>query len=436
MKTKKYIVKSLTFFTVALFILISQSRAQVRNNVSFFSTDQRLVTLRKTLSTENDLMKKGILKDTVTGKDYFTGYAYKTLYDWDQYFESIVQIYMGWPDTYIKNGVTIFLDHQKESGMISRSVPSNQFHDPEHVKPFLCQITLLVFDNYGDSDWMTTIYFNKLKKYLDYWYVDMDKDGNGLSEWMSAPHTGMDNQHERAGWWGDRISEGVDLNCYLVKEARAFADIADKMGKKDIAKLYREKANKKALFIQTKLWDEKSGFFYDRLLDNNGAKYATGDSNERRIAVKSIAGFAPLWAGVATKEQAERMIFDHLLNSDEFWTSWPVSALAKSEPGYSNDKLYNDLGCNWRANTWIPTNYMIYQGLKYYGYNQLASLLANKTEKLIVHAGNREYYNANNGEGIGMNPFWGWSLLGHFFNYEENSAVNITRFQNDGISQF
>ena len=32
--------------------------------------------------------------EDVTGMKYFTGYAYKTLYDWDQYFESIVQIYM------------------------------------------------------------------------------------------------------------------------------------------------------------------------------------------------------------------------------------------------------------------------------------------------------------------------------------------------------
>ena len=154
----------LLFLGINLLFLNFQGQAQTNNHISFFLNDKPLSELRKTLTTENDLMKKGIIKDTLTGKDYFTGYAYKTLYDWDQYFESIVQIYMGWPDTYIKNGVTIFLDHQKENGLISRSVPSNQFHDPEHVKPFLCQITLLVFDNYGDSDWMTETYFNKLKK--------------------------------------------------------------------------------------------------------------------------------------------------------------------------------------------------------------------------------------------------------------------------------
>lgn len=64
----------------------------------------------------------------------------------------------------------------------------------------------------------------------------MDVNKNGLSEWMSAPHTGMDNQHERAGMWLDRCSEGVDLNSYLVRETKAFACFTEMAGKKDIAK--------------------------------------------------------------------------------------------------------------------------------------------------------------------------------------------------------
>ena len=43
-------------------------------------------------------------------------------------------------------------------------------------------------------------YFRRLQRYLEYWLVEMDTNVNGLSEWMSAPHTGMENQHERAGW--------------------------------------------------------------------------------------------------------------------------------------------------------------------------------------------------------------------------------------------
>ena len=69
-----------------------------------------------------------------------------------------------------------------------------------------------------------------MKRYLEYWLKDMDSGDSGLSEWMSAPHTGMDNQHERAGHWRDRFCKGVDLNSYLVRECRAFARIARRLG--------------------------------------------------------------------------------------------------------------------------------------------------------------------------------------------------------------
>ncbi len=84
------------------------------------------------------------------------------------------------------------------------------------------------------------------------------------------------------------------------------------------------------------------------------------------------------------------MIFEHLFNSEEFWSPYPVATLARSEPFYAPRQFPGDLDCNWRATTWIPTNYMIYHGLKFYGYNQLASLVAYKTYELVKKAGNRE----------------------------------------------
>jgi putative isomerase len=388
--------------------------------------DPALVQLRQGLAVEADLMGRGVFRDAGTGREYFTGYAYQTLYDWDQYFEAIVQVYMGWPSTYIQNGVTIFLDHQQDSGLISRSVPSNQHHDPEHIKPFLAQIAVLVGRVYGELDWIRP-YYLKLEKYLAYWLEAMDGNDSGLSEWMSAPHTGMDNQHERAGWWLDRFSEGVDLNCYLVRELQAMAVLAHWMGDERTAQGYNRLAEARAGRVRDLLWNEESGFFYDRnarsgedLMSRHAgwASQVNGEALER-IQVKAVSGFAPLWAGVATPEQARRMVTEHLFNPNEFWTPAPIAALAKSERWYSRDFLPGDLGCNWRAMAWVPTNYMVYHGLRTYGYNQLASLVAHYTHQLVRNAGNREYYDAETGEGCGLDPFWGWSLLAHFMPYEE-----------------
>ena len=369
--------------------------------------DLKLKEYRKGLGWINELMQNGIMKEEVSGLEYFTGYEYKTLYDWDQ----------------------------QENGFIARSVPSNEWHDAEHVKPFLSQIALLVYRAYGELDWITTeVYFPRLQKYLDYWLNDMDDNKNGLSEWMSAPHTGMDNQHERAGFWGDRNCEGVDLNSYLVRECRAFARLAELAGRENLANQYRLLAEQRKSRINELLWDERDGFYYDRKKDRDrplaaslweGAMLNVQSAGQWKIPVRSVAAFTTIWAGVASESQANAMVTRYLTNPREFWTPYPVAALSKSEIWYSTTKHPGVMGCSWRANTWIPTNYMIYHGLKWYGYDGIATSLARRTVELLEKSGDREYYNTETGEGVGLDPFWGWSLLGHFFMLEEELVWDI-----------
>jgi len=394
--------------------------------------DPALLALRAELAHVDVLMRNGIMTHEATGLPYFTGYSYNMLYDWDQFFEAIVQIYMGWPSTYMRNGVELFLRAQREDGFIPRSVPVDGYHAVEHTKPFLAQIAWLVWQAYGEIDWLRGELFTRLRRFLDYWLYDMDGDGDGLSEWMSSPHTGMDNQHERAGYWNDRVSAGVDLNCYLVREARAFAALAEVLGDTALVTEYRRVADTRTATIRALLWDDEDGFFYDRNA-RNGQEFCrhigygvnlswSRESNGPRIKVKSIAAFAALWARVATPEQAQRLVFEHLFNPREFYTPRPFAALAKSERWYSPIAFPGDLGCNWRATVWIPTNYMVYHGLRWYGYRDFASLVARETHQLMTTAGDREYYCAETGQGRGLDPFWGWSLLGHFFPYEEGVA--------------
>ena len=184
------------------------------------------------------------------------------------------------------------------------------------------------------------------------------------------------------------------------------------------------------------LWDEEDGFYYDRrhtpdywfaksaavVADVNIQKWKKKDL----IPVRSVGAFAVLWSEVATPEQATRMVRDYLFNPKEFWTGAPVAALSRSCPWYTTTKYSSDIGCGWRANAWIPTNYMIYHGLRYYGMKEYASLLAHYTTKLVRENGNREYYNSETGEGCGLDPFWGWSLLGHFCEFENTLEKDIT----------
>ena len=386
--------------------------------MSFMNSKTWLAQWTNHIDHCKDLVRNGILVDDATGLEYFTGYSYKRLYDWDQYFEAIILQYLGLPSVYAKNAVVIFLKNQSESGYIPRSIPPTAFPDDcaEHVKPFLAQTALLASRHERDFTWLSEDLFMRMMKYIEYWLFDLDRNGNGLSEWESAPHTGMDTQHERAGYWDAKFGEGVDLNCYLVRECRAFAGIAEELGYPDIAARFNDHANNRAARVQELCWDEEESWFYD--IDARTGK---------KLKVKTAGGFAAMWAGIATDEQAHQMVTKHLLNPKEFWSPYPVAVYARNEPGYSEDWLEGDIGCLWRANTWIPVNYYVYHALRQYGYESIASLLAEETYDLVdKHPEPREYYNSETGEGMGLEPFWGWTLLAYLMPVEELTGIDPT----------
>ena len=172
-----------------------------------------------------------------------------------------------------------------------------------------------------------------------------------------------------------------------------------------------------------------------RYFDRDGHDIVTGysygefyDRNERtgkRIRVKSVSGFTPLWIGIVPKQRAQRLIAEHLLNEREFWLQYPVAGYAKSEPDYFQAPWTQD-NCNWRGTTWIPTNYMLFHALLDYGYQKQAKELANRTFDLVLRQNRvtREYYNAETGAGQGLNPFWGWSALAYFMPLEYELNYN------------
>ena len=373
--------------------------------------------LRQDFARINDLMRlRGINTDPTSGLSYFTGYSYHFLYDWDPYFEGIVELSLGWTPHYLENGVKIFLGLQRENGFIRRVNDTRSHEGEEMIKPFLAQISVLVARRTGTLDWLDAENYQRLRRYLAYWLETLKKDNTGLSYWRSAPHTGMDTQTERAGAWEADFCDGADLNSYLYRECLAFALIADAKGHADDATHFRLEAEKKKTAIQKYCWNEADGFYYD--LDNRTGK---------QIKVKSAAGFAPMWAQIPTPQQAKRLLTEHLMNRAEFWRDFPVAVLAATEKGYSENYETGDIeGSNWRANTWIPTNYYIFHALRAYGYEDLAKTLADMTLQKVRQIGEREYYTSDSGKGCGLNPFWGWSLLAYFMPLENQHVLDPT----------
>lgn len=354
-----------------------------------------------------DILTKGIL--SAHGRDMITGYAYGELYDWDMYFENLFLSYFG-ISQYCRNGVEAFLEEQLECGFISRTMGRTYPKPRHHFKPFLAQTALLGCRQEGRYNWLEGKYYDRLKKYLDYWIWHCDADKNGLCFWDGSDHSGMDNQELRLGYDGVMEFEGVDLNCYLVREFQAMVQLAEELGKVQDAIYFQQKAEEIADTIDKILWDEETGFYYDR-------SEKTGKLNKR----KCITGMLPLWLGTIPRERVQRLVEEHLCNPEEFWSTYPLATWAKNEEGYYSDSREGE--CSWMGAVWIPTNYMLFQGLRIYGYEKEAGELALKTFDLVMgEIETREFYNSETGSGLGLNPFWGWSTLGYMMVYEKECA--------------
>jgi len=371
--------------------------------------------LSRRLENVNKLVATKGLHDFPESKEkLLSGYAYGEYYDWDLYFENVYLSYFG-VSQYNYSNLKVFLDREQPDGFVSRTLGIVNPRPTQMFKPFLAQIAVLGSKQDGNNyEWLRDRYYERLQKYVKRWF-EYDSDHNGLPVWNSSDASGMDNQITRAGDLDSFQDEGVDLACYLVRELKAMAIIAGKLGKASDQKMYEEHATQLSALINKVFWDEKDGFYYDR-----------NEKTGQTVRVKSVAGFTPLWAGVATPARAKRLVQEHLLNEKEFWLKYPVATYAKTEPDYYQGSREGE--CNWRGTSWVPVDYMIFHGLLKYGYKDAAKQLALKTFHMAVdeNAATREFYDADTGKGNGMNPFWGFSSLAYVMPLEYLTQYDAT----------
>jgi hypothetical protein len=393
---------------------VHKAVARFRQRIGQAAYQALLTRLRQ---VNDDIVRCGIVD--FEGRKLLTGYSYGEFYDWDLYFENIYLSYYG-IDVYCRTNLEVFVDRQLSNGFISRTLVKPRPH--QHFKPFMAQLVWLYLRQTNDPAWPDEPMLEKLEKYLDYWLWYCDLDKNGLSVWDSADHSGMDNQMPRADAYGSWTVEGTDLNIYLVRELQAMAKLVERRGLADKARRFRDASRAIRQAVDDLLWDERDGFYYDR-----------NERTGKPIRIKTIAGLLPLWLDHLDAGRAKRLVEEHLLNPDAFWLKYPVASWAKDEPGYDQDAT--DWGCNWRGTTWIPTNYVLMHGLMRHGYEDTARELAYRTFDLALarNRTTREYYNAETGEGKGLDPFWGWSALAYFMPLECELAYDPTALDDQAM---
>jgi putative isomerase len=111
---------------------------------------------------------------------------------------------------------------------------------------------------------------------------------------------------------------------------------------------WEEKAKALQQFIQNELWDPESGFFYDGWVVRQPDRRAS-----------AFEGMWPVVAGAATRDQANRVIDEHLLNPKEFFSPHPMATVALCDPKFELRM--------WRGPAWNCMTYWASRGCLRYG---------------------------------------------------------------------
>lgn len=138
-----------------------------------------------------------------------------------------------------------------------------------------------------------------------------------------------------------------------------------------------------------------------------------------------------MWAGIATEEQAQRMVKENLLDEKAFWAKGGVRSLSKYEKMYVVKKSGNP-SC-WLGPIWGIANYMVFRGLLQYGFTEEATILAQRTvdmfEKDLAQCGQlHEYYEPETAEPVHNMGFQSWNLLAVNMQDWLNGKPVITEF--------
>ena len=295
-------------------------------------------------------------------------------------------------------------------------------------KPCLAQhAAFLVKQTDGSAEWLREGY-PRMQAFIQNYHDHHRHAETGLYYWQDDLAIGVDNDPSTF-FRPKGSSASIYLNCLMYKELRAMSYLAEHLQLAEAKQKYALMADSLRDAVREWCWDEKDGMYYS--VDLNLVPFTgepqyifgtmmtlhKGAPRHYPCLIQRLgcwSGFMTLWAGIATPEQARRMMKENLMDERTFCGTYGVRTLSKMEKMYNLRTTNNP--SNWQGPLWGISNYMVWRGLADYGLNKEARQLAEKTvalfgEDLKKNGALHEYYDPDTGEPI-MNPgFQNWNYL-------------------------
>lgn len=297
-------------------------------------------------------------------------FDYNELYYWDSYF--MIQGFLKDPARkelvmgIVENLVTLFkrfhiIPNGSQLYYVSRSHP-----------PFLTSFIFDIYYAYHPGDkWLKKMIEVAKEEYETVWMGTRKPNARqiyrGLSRYYDFNYL-HDLTEAESGWdYTPRFNRKaldylpVDLNALLYKYEMDFAAAAKIFGDKREAAHWEHAAKARKRAMNELMWDKARGLYFDY----NYVK-------ERRGSVSSLAAFFPMWAGLATEEQAKELVkaLKRFEQKGGLATTDTLS-LGQFRPGA--------MPTQWAyPNGWAPLQFIVVEGLKRYGYHDDAKRVASK----------------------------------------------------------
>jgi hypothetical protein len=340
--------------------------------------------------------------------------------EWDCFFGSLLTNVEDVAQT--SASTRAILLSQSPNGVVP-NVDGGSGTSPDRSQPPIG--SYVVWKNYRknqDKDMLEWAY-PRLKLWHAWWFANRgdgrpwrDGNRNGLLEWGSDKgssfsvggrgflqgakwESGMDDSpmYDDAVYDPNTYTMNLDdvgLNSLYALDSECLAKIAEILGQEDDGRRFTADYERIKSAMRQELWNEKDGIYENRYWD--------GHLSTRL----SPTNLYPMLAGVATHEQAKRMVKEHLLNPKEFWGKYVIPTISRNDAAFE-DQYY------WRGDIWGPTNYLVYEGLNRYGEDEVALQFAEKSYDLFMddwHANqhtNEQYYAWGGSAGGDKHYSWG-----------------------------
>jgi len=229
--------------------------------------------------------------------------------------------------------------------------------------PYLTSMINTVYEIYPDDAWLNFAYDTALMEYERYWCAGNHLLSIGLSRFYEDSGDNFMTRHTEASWdmsprYDDEDATDlapVDLNANLFLYEIHFSEYFSRAGDRRRAQIFADKAEARKRIMKELMWCEEDGLYYD---------YNVSTRTQKRI--KSLASFVPLWVGLVDQSDAARLASNLGLFEHDFGLS-----TCDQDYGYTDRQWNYPYG-------WAPLHWMVFKGLRRYGFHADAYRIAEK----------------------------------------------------------